>query len=319
MFLATHLLPVLLSTVLPVGGDEKVPTRPTAQGGRQFVSAGRFAVDVGGEVTSLRDFGGTRIRFDRPDASAASSARVGAPTCDDVALSVPFLPEPRMAAWINDAVAGAGKVQAVRILELGANEDIRFVHELDDAVIRSIDLSSLDAMSNEALNWDVTLGARALRMDTSGGKAAAALGSKIKRINSSDFRLKIAGVDTDRLSAIDGLHVDCMPASDGAATGRAKSREHAAPRVAPIKLHVRDDNPKSWLVWLDESVKMTQASVKTGTLELLDASQKNVLVRVTLEGLAIASFGRSAASGEKVGEFEVELSCQSLKIDFQPK
>jgi hypothetical protein len=317
MLLATPCLASLLLALplLPPAapGDEKPGATAQAMAAKRSYVAGRVSLDLGGQSQTLLGFEGTTLRLDVPQSRDATAKARSTATlrCEEFAIELPATPEPAVAQWLADTLAGNPKVQDAAIVESDFSQKAVFVHRLREVQLRSLELGLLDANSKEAAKWTATLAASSVKWEKGDGKApASAIGGKAKQASAASFRLQIAGLTCDRVARVGPLHVDFeAPSLDGRQTGRAPQ----GPRIAPLALRIADADPKEWLAWLDDAVTKGPAAARSGSLELLDASGKESLARIALDGLMPTRLSRE--NGDAGAQLVVELSCNAIKVD----
>jgi hypothetical protein len=316
MLLATPCLASLLLALplLPpvAPGDDKVGATQALAAKRSY-AAGRASLDLGGSLQPLLAFEGTTLRLDAPSSrdGTAKARSNSAVRCEEFAIELPALLEPATAKWIADSLNGSAPVQDAAIVESDFAQKSAFVHRLREVQLRSLELSLLDGSSKETPKWTATLAASSLKWEKGDGKApASAIGGKAKSASSASFRLQITGMTCDRVARVGPLRVDFeTPSADGRQTSRAQT----GPRVAPLAVRIAESDPKEWLAWIEEAATKGPAAARSGTLELLDPSGKESLVRIALDGLLPIRLSRE--SGEAGAQLVAELSCSAIKVD----
>ena len=262
-------------------------------------------LELGGEQQPLVGFEGTTIRYANP-AGAASPAGLGAGSAlEGVTLGLPLTPGGMAAKWLAGAAGGDGNVQDLRILQPDRAGAEAFVHVLSGARIRSMSLSALDATSRDAPTWSVVLDVAGVAWKLDKAKAPAE-GVKTKQTSSGDFRLVIDGLDTSAVTRIEGLRVELT----GSASAKSKT---AGVQVTPLSVTVAASGVGAWLDWIGGK----SATPTTASIELLDASRKNVVTRLRLDGLTVAAATRPGLVQGRPGApaLEVELHCTTLRIE----
>ena len=316
---ASLLLFAVLLPATAAAGDEKGAPTVQPMASKRALSAGRAALDLGGQTQLLDGFEGTALRLDGGAVSrdGKSTARATATVrCEEFTVELPATPEPFVTQWIADALAGNPKVQDGAVVESDATMKATFVHRLRELQLRSLELGELDASSKERAGWSATLAASSVKWEKGDGKEtkAAGIGAKAKAALASNFRVTIGGVAYDRVAKVGPLHVD-FPAAATTGDGSRATREAAGgPRVAVVKLTIAEADPKEWLAWLDDAAAKGAGAARSGSIELLDPSRKEVIVKIALEGLLPSRISRDSGD-EKAPRLVVELSCGAVKID----
>jgi hypothetical protein len=315
----------LLLALLPLASFQKPAPVPAQAPGattqaasdKRGYSALSVQLEFGGHVQTLSSFGGTTLRLDNgvsADGRVASRS-AQSPRCDDVRATVPLLADEHLQKWMGDALADKPISQEIKFVELDAAGVGTFEHSMRDASIRAIELQRLEAGSkDQGRGWDVVFAASELKWQKAKAKAAPSL-SKQKQSAIGGFRMQIDGVELARLAEVGPIRVECGLA----ASASGKSRLGQGLRVMPIELRVNDNDPSYWTAWLDET-RSQGAALRTATLELLDPSMKEVLVRVELNDVSLASVGRMGSnSSAPNGGMQIQLNCARLRLEFPSK
>ncbi len=312
-------------------GDPKAPpvapppaTAGTAQATavRRNTGANSFVLELDGQQQSLHRFNGTaqRLESQSGDGSAVRRSALPALRCEDFTVDAPLQLEPALAKWLGEALSGTAKLKdgSIQAIDVGGKSTI--IHRLREMAIRSITLPKLDGASKEALDLRIVLGATSLKWEEGGEAQTAKVGAKSKSAMASNFRLKIDGINCDRVRSIGAIEAQFQIAAPSI-TGKERERSGSPTvRITPFQVEFAETSPKELVAWFDDTVAKGPAAARTVKIELLDATMKNVIATLSLDGATpsrLASIGSS--DRESTAGFVLELGATSLKLDFPTK
>ncbi|MBL8840516.1 MAG: hypothetical protein JNL90_03185 [Planctomycetes bacterium] len=301
---------------LPPPSGASGQAQPTAVKGG--LAATSLLLEVGGVPMAVRrcESIGQRLAFTTSRTGASRERAVAAAECEPLELQLPFALDAALSKWIAEALAGAPRRQDVALLELdrfGATEG-GYASRLREVGVDALLIPKLDASSKEAFEWGVRLGgATSLRFEPLGGKAPAALGNKQKAQLVANFRVRIDNVSCEYVTTIGPIEASCPLPPTGEKDGG--SRATGAVSIAPIEVRFADRDAADWIRWFDDAAAKGSGAARAVTIELLDATMKEVTATLTLSGALPNLLRRDFGEGGRPG-FTAELTASALAITF---
>jgi hypothetical protein len=217
--------------------------------------------------------------------------------------------QPALLEWIGQLLAGTIQPRDGALVELDFNMRERSRLEFRNAWPTYVALPDLDASSKEVATFTLHLQPESIRRVAGSGAAGSVAGLKAKRALASAFRLKLDGeVDARRVAKIQAPRLT-VTVSRG---NRSGALEFV--RASLSNLFCTTAVDESWWALADRFLAQgnnAEADELTGTLELLSADMKTVLLSVGLDHVGLVSVSRvaeteSSSPARLTAEFYVE-------------
>ena len=217
--------------------------------------------------------------------------------------------------WMADVLnrKGSGKSGAIVFCDYNYAERSRL--EFDNAAIVKVAFPALDATGAKGdARFTLTLQPEAARISSASiGKSIPAFGIKKQNAFSSNFRLKITGLETEcaKVNRIDAIIVEKPMLQSG---------ERDVLQIPNVTFTLAESHAKGFYDWIGDFVfKGNNApnSELAGTLELLDPSLKTALFTLTLSNLGIfrVQNERSVNGAETIARVSVHLYCEEMAFN----
>jgi|SRR5688572_15219491 len=239
---------------------------------------------------------------------------------EDLQLELDLSLDPALYDWISAAWAGKAPRKSGALSTLDLNGNARATREFQNALISETILPVFDATSKEPAVITLLLAPeRVSNVAGPGGKAGGVM-AKSKAWLASNFRLEIDGLDTSKVSRVEGLHFkQALAGSPG--PGRDPGKQAAAIQLENFRVTLSEAGADSWRSWHEELVVKGNAGDKgerSGRLVVLAANFKDELASVELSNLGIVALRpRAAASG--VSQLEAELYVERMGFTLRGK
>lgn len=165
-----------------------------------------------------------------------------------------------------------------------------------DALITEVTIPACDGESKDAAY--LTLKIAPERTTLAKGGPALTPEPPQPRWLPANFRLTIDGLDTTRVSKIDSFAVKQKIAANAVGETRDFEREPGTIEFPNLRIELADASAQTWIDWHEDFVirgNAGQDKERNGTLELLSADLRTVLVRIRFFNLGILSVGPAKA------------------------
>jgi phage tail-like protein len=216
--------------------------------------------------------------------------------------------------WITDLLSGKARPKngAIVFIDFNYKEQSRLAFK--NAVITSVKFPALDGTSKEAASITLTIQPESTqRLTDSSGTTAAVITTKSKGWKQSDFRLKIAGLETAcaRTSSIDEIVVTAA-----ASLGRTDTTPIID--IQNVSFRVANAGVKDFFDWFDAFIVRGDSSQgeRSGTLEYLDPSLKSAFFTLSFTNLGIIRVAqeRMVSGSEVVAQSRIDCYCERLSF-----
>lgn len=217
----------------------------------------------------------------------------------DIALACSAVPPAPLMGWISGMLGGLAPVHAGAVVpEQAYTKQARL--EFTNAVIREVEFPGLNAAARQPVYMTVRV-APGLTRRVSGSQPSS-VGAVGSSLYSSDFTLKIPGLDCSHVAEIGPLVVSQTPNGLD---------------VADLVVTLPED--EDWYDWRDDLLGATHLGYaspfrKTGTLEYI--SRQALLARIDFTGLGIHSLvvePATASATRSNRRMRVSMFCESLR------
>lgn len=216
--------------------------------------------------------------------------------------------------WMADVLnrKGSGKSGAIVFCDYNYAERSRL--QFDNATIVKLAFPMLDTGSKDAAHFTLTLQPEATRISSASiGKSVPVFGYKKRIALSSNFRLKITGLETEcaKVNRIDAIIVEQPMLQSG---------ERDVLQIPNVTFTLAESHAKGFYDWIGDFVLKGNNAPNNelaGTLELLDPSLKTTLFTLTLSNLGIFRIQneRSVNGAETIARVSVHLYCEEMAFN----
>ena len=307
---------VLGHSVLPVVLFLAIGVSRLAAADRTYSTA-HVVVDLGGErqvVSAVQGGSAVGVVAVAPGSEGKVDKRLTGVKYDDISMSLPLANVPTA---IREVLAGkrANISGGVEYADHAYKGERRM--SFQNAVVSSIRFPALDAGSKDSPVLQLVLAPENTREESMTSDLKGVLSSKAKRASSSNFKVTIPDVITNRVSAVSAIEVRAKGKGSPGGQERAAARETSSYDISNITLSVSAVDLKSWQEWHEKSISEGGSKQeKTMRLELLEPNMKEALLTLDFSGVGIIAVRHQKVEpgSEKVPRFDVELYAEQLVI-----
>lgn len=245
----------------------------------------------------------------------------GQPAFEAFKLQLGFSsPDAALHSWIASAWNQDDPRKSGVILTTDINLKVRSRREFLEARITETTFPACDIANREPGYISLAIAPEATRMGKASGKASPdVVGNRQNVWRTSDFNLRIDGLECDRVVRIESFTVK-HPPGQAAGSRREYDLEPAGIEFPNLKITLHAESIHSWQDWLDSFVLMGKngsEDEKKGALELHSADMKEVLATLHFEGLGIFRLEEvgSPNLGAREGiRYTAELYCEKMSF-----
>lgn len=219
-------------------------------------------------------------------------------------------------SWITDSLAGKTAPKNVSIVVTDATGKATTRLDLANTYLTRFTVPSLDVASKDPLYFEATLTPGSIRK-VAASASVAKIAPKAKVLSAAFFRFNGPGLTTDatKLNKIESWSFEVGPAT---ATG---VEVKAGPLAELGDLTVTVAEPAAEFEgWLGALMKGSPTE-KDLTVELLDATLKEVLIEFSFNGTGLAAgelLGGGVTGAEAIARREFSMYVQGAAIKFNP-
>jgi hypothetical protein len=223
--------------------------------------------------------------------------------------------------WIRDSWQKEPSRRSGQIIHADFNMVQRLEHEFTDALIVETTFPTLDGASKEPGYLKVKFLPEAVKLRrSSGGKLQSVASSKQKAWTASAFRLIIDGIDTSKVSKIDGFSI--KQGVKPLYIGRQLYPELEPTKVEfpDLSVHMSLEYAEPIMEWYEKFVRAGEKDTKaerTGAIEFLAPNRERVLFRINLYEVGLKSFSINRVEGrqEAIKRCKFELYVGQMDLD----
>ncbi|HTP20840.1 MAG TPA: phage tail protein [Solirubrobacteraceae bacterium] len=228
---------------------------------------------------------------------------------------------PGLFDWMRSAVAREWRRKngAVVTYDYDGKEVERL--EFTNALLGEIDLPALDAASKDTVRMTVRCQPEYTRKRPSANTVvgAAATAAVQKKWLPSNFRLSIGGLDCTKVSKIEGMPVGLKVPQSAGGEIRDYANDLAHLEIPDLVVALAETGATTWEQWYEDFVINGNNGAdkeKSGTLDYLDPSMRNVLFSVGFRGLGIFKFfpENAEANSQNLRRVQAEMYCEQLAL-----
>jgi len=242
---------------------------------------------------------------------------------DDFALRLGF----GMNKPVYDWISASWKMNYTRkqgsIITADFNYQAKTERTFRDALITETGFPALDASSKDV--GDLTLQfAIEESLDLKASGALTAPVSKQKQWVRSNFKLEIDGIDTTRVSKIDGFSVKQAIVIGEVGSERIGTKEPGKLEFPDLKLTLAQSSLSSWATWFDDFVikgNSGAANERSGRIAFLSPDLKTELAEIKLFNVGIYRLDpdpEDPSSADKIASFTAEIYVERMEFNCPP-
>lgn len=223
--------------------------------------------------------------------------------------------------WISLTLAGAASNvrKAGAIVACDHNFKALSAQEFNDAILTEVSFPTLDASAKEAASLAITFQPGVTRTKTAAGDCAVSVPGKPKQWLTSNFRLELNGVETNRISKIDSFSVKQRVSEENKGEFRDPTKQVTRLDVSNLKVTFAEASADSWLKWHDDFVikgNNGESQERQGSIVFLAPDLKTELGRVTLRNVGIFRIAPEIVSvgSNKIRRYVAELYVERMEF-----
>jgi len=281
--------------------------------GGDFVPAHRFSIEIDGVncgVLGGVDGGASDydVVLDALGPDHIVHKHLGQPKYEDFSIQVGSGMSKPMYDWIKASFDKGGAAVSGAIVSMGdSNEEIAR-REFSQALVTSVTFPALDSIAGRKGNFTVTFSAPSVSDGTPSGKPVDAL--KQKAWLCSNFKIKIDGLSTSRVSKIESFTIKQKVVQDSAGVSRN------VVGVGDLSVTFPPAGLASWQQWYD-NIGVDPTDERSGTLVVTGAPGGAVLsLGLSNLGLYQLKSETDNVAGQAIKRFNAELYCEELQFTY---
>lgn len=227
---------------------------------------------------------------------------------EDISLSLGFSMGKPVYDWIAASLRmKAGPVNGAIILA-DQNFEAQRAQQFFNAIVSELGIPAADGASKDVAYLTVRVAPERTHTVKGSGKVMDRLDRKQKPWVSSNFRLKIDGLDCSRVAKIDGFTI-----KQANVPGKLD--------FPNLRITLAEASGETWRQWHEDFVingNNSEAREKHGTLEFLSANLQETLLSIALHNLGIfrLTTERPEAGADRVSRMVAQLYCQRMELSF---
>jgi hypothetical protein len=290
-------------------------------------TAGRFALDVGGERAGfLKKFSGLAMEADivandlGPENVQKKHVSNIKWTPGKATIGIGMGSE--MYSWIKAAFDKGYVTKNGEFTSADFNYKAQSVLTFQNALITSLTVPKMSGDSKDAAYFDVEFEAEQVRWSKGGGQdIRGKIGPKQKAWLCSNFRFTMGGLPCARVASIDSFTWKCAVAADQLGIFREPTKHPAKVTVPDIKVTVSMADYDAWAQaakkWFVDG-EHEEKNEMTGSIEFLNPNMKDVIGSIDLLNCGFKKFNRDdlEANSEKIARFTAEFYCEQMKFNL---
>jgi len=287
-------------------------------------SAGKFALEIDGTavgfVSSVTGGEAFARVISTPGSSGVIDKRPGNVAYEPIVLDVDTSLASAFYDRLTSFLGGSQKPMSgvIRFLDSDFAERTRL--EWTDGLITELAFPAAEASSKDPALLRVTVQPGSARRRAGSGKTVpGGISSKRKRWLAANFRFSITGLEsaTKKVSRVESL-VLRRPATEAPSALVAGTLD-----VSDVVFTVAASEASLFYEWFDDFIikgNDSPANERNGLLVFLDATLKEPLIGVAMQGLGIlrVSDVREAQGADAIARVKVELYCEAMELSPAP-
>lgn len=291
-----------------IAGTSRAAETPQTHAG--VPAAARYAIDIGGVpagwlVSATGGHATTDVATNRNDGIKKQPVvQYG-----DIATVVGSDASRTVLAVIKDTLDLKSKRYTGSITSIDAAGNATSVLDFGNAVVSEIGFPAFDAASKNEVTLTLKYSPEYTRYKKGSGKvqSAAPVGSKVKPWVASNFRLTIDGVDCSKVTKV------------GAITVKQKA---GGLQVSNLTITLAESDAKPFIDWQRAAAVAggdPQKSQKNGSLAVVSADGKQVLLMLSFHGLGIFKLAadKAEANDDKIKRMTAELVVERMEFKYE--
>jgi len=309
MYKGLTLLAVILILAVGIG--------PSSSNKRAYV-AGHFALSIDGEEPSFVESaeGGAaygEVIVEVGGGSTLAKKHIGNVKYEEISFKCGTGMSKALYDWIQNSVSGKAIRRNGALIAADYDYKEQSRREFTNALISEIGFPALDGASKDAAKMTIKFEPESTRYIVRAGDVLKGGGTKQKKWLTSNFRLKIDGLDCSRVNKIEALTIK----------QKAVQLEPTKIEFPNLVVTLPEAFSQTFFDWYESFVidgKNSDADEKGGSLEILDAAQADVLLTLTFRNLGIFKMGLEGSEGgaERIRRIKAEMYCESMEFKPSP-
>lgn len=216
--------------------------------------------------------------------------------------------------------AGKGRMNgAIVFADYDAKELRRL--EFTKAIVTGVGMPALDAASKDAATMTLKFKPELTRKKVGTGARVNLPMGAAKKWLPSNFRLRVDGLDTSRVSQIEPLTIKQKVTENAVGEMRDYEQEATAVEVPNLVITLAESHAEPFYGWHESFVikgQNDQSKEKSGSLEYLAPDLKTVLFTLTFKNLGVFKVApdKMEAGGEGVRRVKAEMYCEDIRFTY---
>ena len=304
-----------------VGRDGSAAAAPRASG------TSRFALEVdGASVGVLNGYAGGTVGAEVVEEGAGEGGVIGKHLgrlqYEDLSLITnSTLLKPPFSNWVADTLGRNFMPHDGFVRALDQNSKLTRETQFSDGLLTEVGFPSFEGGGKEAALFRFLIKPRKLEVKAGDGGSIAVPMAKGKAALSSSYRLTIDGLANavKKVSKIDAFRVKMQVLYFGD-EGCAPQEFGAGPlAIDDLVIHCAESAAKELYDWQEEFVIKgacdgQSKGERSGTLELLSADFKTVLLTIQFKGLGLHDLSLEARGNESISQVVARMYCEQVAL-----
>jgi len=322
--MAWMLVVLMLPFTVGAAGPEQAATE------RGAVTAGRFALELDGVAAGwVSEVDGGHAVADVVTtilgADHLQKKHIGNVKYEEISVTMDAGMSIDLYKWLQDWLLGKAARKSGSIIYLDREDHEVSRLNFSYALITEVGFPALDAASKDAAKMTIKLQPEYTRRVRGSGQSVKVPASKQKKWLTSNFRLKIDGLDesTARVNKIEALTIKQKVVEHPVGEMRDYEQEATAVEIPNLVITLAESEAWPLYDWHEDFVlrgNNHQDKEKSGTLEFLAIDQKEVLFALEFRHLGIFKVtpDKMEAGAEGIRRVKAEMYCEDIRFTYSP-
>lgn len=278
-------------------------------------AAGFLASVEGGEIAG-------EVVSEPGSATYYQKKHIGNVRYGEFALQLGFAMTPSVYDWISASLEGTYQRKNGAIVAADFNYVEKSRREFHDALITEVGFPALDAAAKDPAYLVLKFAPdRTERKPGSGKQLTPVSASKQKQWLPSNFRVRLDGLPTARVSKVDAFTIKQTAVADDAGADREPVREPGKLEFPNLKITLAESDAAPWEAWHQDFVldgNNDEKAERAGAIVFLASNLQDELARVELHGVGIVSVEPETGDSAKetIRRVVAEVYCERMEFVF---
>lgn len=243
--------------------------------------------------------------------------RIGRLKNEDIVLTCGANLSPTFYQWVAGTLNGQNLGKNGAILAINQHGQIIDRREIQNTLVKEVELPALDLSSNGPAYFKVTLTPESIRYQSASGQISPPPQTNQAVLSTSKFRLQIQGLEqacafVQRIEPV-VVNQEIISYRDGGSTGESRVRGGRL-QVGNLVITLPRHEAGPFTAWFSGFLLPGQlaGNRKQGLLELLSPDNQSVLAAVALGNLGI--FRMAPVTIGEVSHVQIEMFCETAQL-----